>query len=101
MGLRLVRCLVFFFLSVVHLSLSCIDGGARESSIWYVFQRWHLDFFCRFLTSLASGGVMNRHVSMWEMGVCGFVADNLKAGERGPNVGIGAALWPPPINVWM
>ena len=41
-----------------------------------------IEYFCRFLTSLASGGVMNRHVSMWEMGVCGFVADNLMR-ERG------------------
>jgi hypothetical protein len=57
--------------------------------------------FFRFLTSLAFGGVMNRHVSVWEMGVCGSFVDNLKAGERGPNVGVGAALWPPPIVVWM
>ena len=57
--------------------------------------------FCRFLTSLASGGVMSWHVSMCEVGVYSSVVLNLKAGERGPNKGVGVALWPPPIAVGM
>ena len=40
---------VFFSLSIVHLSLSCIGGGARESGTGSVFQRWHLEFFLGFL----------------------------------------------------
>ncbi len=52
---------------------------------------------CRFLTSLASGGVTSWPMSMCEVGVCSFVVVNLKAGERGPNEGVGSALWPPPI----
>ena len=44
---------------------------------------------------------MSWHVSMCEVGVYSSVVLNLKAGERGPNKGVGVALWPPPIAVGM
>ena len=41
--------------------------------------------FFRFLTSLASGGMMTWSLSMCEVGVCSFVVVNLIAGGRGLN----------------